>query len=270
MTPSNTLKNRIRQLYVTWIRPHFKSNLHQQRFKLLWMVWGYYPLFSLPHWSWWERLAILKKFLVIDWQLEHAHRPIEIARIATILSERKAAAGEVVIEAGCWNGGSSAKFSLICQKIGYQLRVYDSFQGVEPMSLEAKANNYDFSGEYAATQESVINNIKKYGELSVCTFYPGWFADTLAAKPVTVPVRAVYIDCDLAKGTQEVLQGVSQSLASDVCIFSQDFHIKPVREALLNPEMWQRYHLPFPQVDQLSEQLAVMRFTPKKISYVAE
>lgn len=206
---------------------------------------------------------LLKRFFVIDWHLEHAHHPIEISRIAHILAERPAANGEVMIEAGCWKGGSSAKFSLLCYKLGYQLRVYDSFQGVEPMSPEVKADDYDFSGKYAASQQSVMDNIKKYGELSACTFYPGWFADTLASAPVDVPVRIAYIDCDLAKGTMEVLQGIAHNLVSDGYIFSQDFHIRPVREALFDPQMWETCRLPVPQIDKLSEKLAVMKFTQK-------
>lgn len=56
-------------------------------------------------------------------------------------------------------------------------------------------------------------------------------------------VNVVYIDCDLAKGTQEVLDSVLPRLRG--VVFSQDYGIGPVRELL------DRY-----KVTRLSEQLA--------------
>ena len=250
----------IRNLYVRWLRPHLKQELTRQRVKLMYWVWKYWPFLRSPLWPLSSRLAVLKRFLAIDWNVLHAHRPDEICHIFRVLSERRAAAGEVMVEAGCFNGGSTAKFSILCQRLGYQLQVYDSFQGVEPMSEDAKADNFDFSGTYTSSKEIVINNVRTYGELGVCTFHPGWFADTLAVHPVREPVRVAYIDCDVAKGTAEVLQGVSPSLTPDACVFSQDFHIAPVRDLLLSADTWSHVQKPHPQVRQLSEQLAAIRF----------
>ena len=207
-TEINTMRKIIRNLYVRWVRPHLTDELTRQRVKLVYWIWFYHPFLTSPRWPLDVRLSILKRFLAVDWNVLHAHRTDEICHIFRILSERPAAAGEVMVEAGCFNGGSTAKFSILCQRLGYQLRVYDSFQGVEPMSAEAKTDTFDFSGTYTSSQEIVINNVKRYGEISVCSFHPGWFADTLAVSPVREPVRVAYIDCDVAKGTAEVLQGV--------------------------------------------------------------
>ena len=233
-----------RELYVRLVRPHIKNRLHQQRLKLLFFAWGYYPVLFLKA-PILDRIRLLKRFLLVDWNVLHAHRPAEIAAIARAISEREGD-GEVMIEAGCFYGGSTAKFSILCRMFGYRLHVYDSFQGVEPMSDEAKKGTYDFSGKYAASEQSVRDNVAKYGEISVCSFYGGWFIDTIA-NGVSHPVRVVYIDCDLAKGTREVLQGVLPSLTPDAWVFSQDFHIPPVRAVLQSPGTWPsdfviRYH----------------------------
>ena len=65
-----------------------------------------------------------------------------------------------MVEAGCWQGGSTAKFSIICRIMGFPLYVYDSFQGVEPTDQEG----WDFSGEYAASLPTVEANLRRYGE----------------------------------------------------------------------------------------------------------
>jgi O-methyltransferase len=175
------------------------------------------------------RLALLRAFLRIDWHVPHGHLPSEMATIARAFAKRRGNPGDIVIEAGCWQGGSTAKLSLLCALFGYRLHVYDSFQGVEPMTPEP--GEWNFTGEYAATIDTVKANVARYGRLDLCTFHPGWFADTLRQPPAH-PVRLVYIDCDVAKGTLEVVNGVLPALTSDAIVFSQDFHIRPVRRAL--------------------------------------
>jgi hypothetical protein len=71
---------------------------------------------------------------------------------------------------GCWRGGSAAKFSLLCQMLGYRLAVFDSFEGVEPLTEEETGKGYDFSGEYAATKALVTDNVARYGAAGSCHF----------------------------------------------------------------------------------------------------
>jgi hypothetical protein len=52
------------------------------------------------------------------------------------------------------------------------------------------------------------------------------------------PIRVVYIDCDLAKGTREVLNGVAPYLTEDALIFSQDYHIAAVRKLFADRSTW--------------------------------
>jgi O-methyltransferase len=192
------------------------------------------------------------RFIRVDFDVPLAHRPAEIAHVCKTLAERAAAPNEVMVEAGCWAGGSSAKFSITCKDMGYQLYIFDSFQGVE----QTDQDGHDFTGEYAAELESVKDNIGLYGELDVCSFFPGWFADTIVKDPVKNPVRMVYIDCDLAKGTHEVLQGVLPALVDDGVIFSQDYHIPAVRKMLEDPETWRQLGRSAPRIEYLCHNLA--------------
>jgi O-methyltransferase len=247
--------------YRRWIRPHIRQELHRQRFKLLVFVWGYWQLLFISSLSPLNRLRLLIRCLTVDWYVLHAHQPCEIVNVFAALADRPANSREILLEAGCWKGGSSAKFSIICKMLGYRLHIYDSFEGVEELSPEMKKRSYDFSREYAATEATLRDTLSHYGEPSVCSIYKGWFADTLAASPVSDPIRAVYIDCDLAKGTYEVLKGSLPALAEDGWVFSQDCHIRPVQELISDPLTWSRLGKAMPTVRRLCGHLASMRFS---------
>ena len=237
--------------YCRWVKPALPSFL--QRFlRRIRLTWGYRSIVFLPGLPFKKRLDMISRFIRVDFGVPLAHKPAEIAHVCRTLAERRAAPQEVMVEAGCWQGGSSAKFSIMCKAMGYQLYVYDSFQGVEATDQAG----HDFSGEYAAELELVKNNIERFGELDVCRFFPVWFADTIAKTPVDVQVRTVYIDCDLAKGTYEVLQGVLPELADDGVIYSQDYHIEAVKEVLHDPEIWRQLDRSEPRIEYLCHNLA--------------
>lgn len=132
-----------------------------------------------------------------------------------------------MVEAGCWQGGATVKLSRVCAALGYRLWVYDSFAGVEAHVPEE--GEYDFTGEYQATPAVLQANLERFGDASVVTVVEGWFEDTLGAGQVPEPIRAVLVDCDLAKGTREVLQSTLPHLSADGRLFTQDFHIPEVR-----------------------------------------
>lgn len=251
----------VHRLYVDLVRPRIKNVINRQRLKLLWDVWGYWPLVFGSPLPPSKRFRLLADFLRVDWNVVHGHKPIEMSRVCCTLAERPARPGEAVVEAGCWEGGASAKLSLICNMLGYELFIYDSFQGVETMTPEEKeATGYDFSGEYAASENIVREHLARYGKVEVCTLRKGWFKDTLAKSPVPRPVRLAFIDCDLATGTDEALSGIMPKLVKDGWIFSQDFHIPPVRRLLSSSSTWARFGRGEPILTELEGFLASIRF----------
>ena len=259
------MRDRIRSIahrvYVRWIRHHLSQEIDRQRLKLLiWDIWGYGRLVFLPTIPVLERVRVLRRFLRIDWNVLHGHKPCEISEVCRALAERPGAPGEVMVEAGCWQGGSSAKFSILCKMFGYELWIYDSFRGVEAMTAEEKKDSYDFSGEYAAPESLLRSHLDAYGEPDVCSIYPGWFAETLAVGPLPRPVRLAYIDCDLAKGTREALIGIVPVLVEDGWIFSQDFHIGPVRRLLEDAGTWDELSRGAPTIRHIVRNLAGIRF----------
>ncbi len=261
MSVRNRVRRFVQGLYARWVRPHISREIDRQRLKLVtWDMWGYRRLSSMRALSPGQKLHVLKRFLAIDWNVPHAHKPLEIAEVCRALAERPARPGECLVEAGCWQGGSSAKFSIVCKLLGYRLRVYASFQGVEPMTDEEKKDSHDFSGEYAAPEDLVRRHIENYGEPRICSIRAGWFADTLAREPVPDPVRVAYIDCAVAKDTREALAGIVPALSDDGVVFSQDYHIGPVRLLLESSEPWAEFGRGSPQVTPVIRNLARITF----------
>jgi macrocin-O-methyltransferase TylF-like protien len=232
-----------RWFYEQLILPHVADELLLQRIKLVWFVWGYWRVLHHP--------TMLFRFLRVDWNVIHSHTPSEVAIIAADIARKPE--GSVFIEAGCWNGGSSCKFSLLCKKYGYSLHIYDSFEGVEDVSK--MPDEWNYTGQYKASQATVKANLTRYGAIGISTIHAGWFKDTVA-HGVRGVVAECYIDCDTGKGTFEVLSGVVPSLSKSGAIFSQDFHITPVVNLLFSSDTWAKLDTASPVIERKSIRLA--------------
>jgi Macrocin-O-methyltransferase (TylF) len=236
--------------YRRWLRPLVTSELHRQRLKLTYDLWAYRGLLRVPALSFGQSVRLISRLLRIDWSILHDHKPCEIAPILVDLMRRPASPGEIVIEAGCWNGGSAAKFSIVCKMFGYRLHLYDSFQGVR-----------EWGFAYRAQQSAVTQNIREYGDEGVCAVHPGWFKDTLWNRPVPFPVRLAYIDCDVPAGTRQVLSAVVPSLARDGVVYTQDYHIRNVRQVLHDGATWMELGVKSPTIRYVVRNLAQLTFS---------
>jgi len=263
---SNLIEHKLNRWYVRWIRPRISAEIDRQRLKLIYDVWGYAPFLSIKTLTLRQKLTILRKFLSVDWNVLHGHKPKEISAVCKALAARLARPGEVVVEAGCWNGGSSAKFSVMCAALGYRFYIYDSFEGVEQMTPDEISESFNFSGSYSAGEEVVRKTLVDYGSPEVCSLHKGWFAETLGTGPLSYSVRLAYIDCDVAAGTQNALIGIVPSLVSDGQIFSQDFHLPPVRRLLENPATWTGFGKGQPVISG-SGQLATISFDADDVGH---
>jgi O-methyltransferase len=223
---------------------------------LVWCLAGYGRILSaqLPLRTRWR---LIRSFLRVDSNVARAHQPAEMAEIVRWLASRKPG-GELFVEAGCWKGSSSCKFSHLCEILGYKLMIYDSFAGVEAVD---ESSEMDFSRMYASTREEVAENLRRYGVAARCELIPGWFSESIAhGAPATV--AAAYIDCDLAKGTYEVLSGIIGKLSPDGVVFTQDYHIPVVRNLLHDPNTWRSLGVGQPVIQPLCFNLAALTLAP--------
>lgn len=250
MKEKNKFRKSVRQLYIKLIRNKINSQIALQRIKLV--LWDMYPYFTklgtIKGLNLFKKLALIIKFLKVDWRLIHAHKPIEIMGIwaeLDRLATKVPTENRTFVEAGCFNGGSSCKFSLLTNVYGWRLKVYDSFEGVESIGAES-ANVVDYSGAYAAPMEFVRDNIRKYGNLNKVELIKGWFSDTF--KNIDYSPSVIYIDCDLKKGTHEVIEGARPKFNPDTILFSQDYSIVTVKDYLNDPATWTEFNLPSPTI----------------------
>ena len=101
----------------------------------------------------------------------------------------------VVVECGCYLGGSTANLSLACEIAGRELIVYDSFEGLPSPD---PGDRYGIARPRAfckADLDRCKENVQRHGAIDRCTFVKGFFADTLAHHDR--PVVLCFLDVDL-------------------------------------------------------------------------
>lgn len=201
-----------------------------------------------------SRAGLIRRVLRATWGINCPHTESEIfAFIETILSLPAGAPG-VLVEAGCFKGGSTAKFSLAANICRRPLVVFDSFQGIpqhsEPASVNIFGRAADFPpGSWAGSLQEVRANVTRYGCIDACRFVPGWFEDTLPL--FREPVAAAYLDVDLVSSTTTCLKYLWPLLQENGVVFSQDGHLPAVIEALSNESFWRDLGAEMPQIEGL-------------------
>jgi O-methyltransferase len=188
-----------------------------------------------------DRLKIIRQLIVISLNVPHWHTQDEMLQcIRAILASRATGEG-VIVEAGCFKGGGTAKFSLATAIVGKQLVVFDSFKGLphntEPHSESIFGAPISFhEGVYKGALEEVKDYVSKYGRIDHCKFVKGWFDDTLPN--FRDPISVIYLDVDLVSSTRACLKYLYPLLEPNGVLFSQDAHIPLVIELLDSDKFW--------------------------------
>jgi O-methyltransferase len=178
------------------------------------------------------RLWFIIQCLYISQRVNCPHTQGEILTFARMIL---LAPPGVIVEAGCFKGGSTAKFSLIAEKTGRALFVFDSFKGI-PENTEPHAKDifgYPASfeaGSYSGSFDEVKATVARYGRINRCTFFPGWFEDTMPH--FKEPVAAAYLDVDLASSTATCLRYLYPTIVPGGFLASQDGHLPLVIDVL--------------------------------------
>jgi O-methyltransferase len=185
------------------------------------------------------RLRFVIQCLWISQRINCPHTQGEILAFARMIL---LAPPGVIVEAGCFKGGSTAKFSLIAEQAGRDLVVFDSFQGIpentEPHEKDMSGYPISFkAGCYAGSIDEVKANVTRYGRIDRCRFIPGWFEETMPY--FTESVAAAYIDVDLASSTATCLRYLYPTVVPSGFLASQDGHLPLVIEVL---KEWQMKH----------------------------
>jgi O-methyltransferase len=188
-----------------------------------------------------DKLRMVRQLYLISFHVDSPHTQEEIVTcIETILSLPANSHG-VVVEAGCYKGSSTAKFSLAADMARKELVVFDSFQGipknVEPHQKNIFGGSENFEqGDYCGTLEEVRSNVSRFGKIQSCRFVPGWFDDTMPG--FQEPISAIYLDVDLASSTRTCLIHLYPLLEAGGVLYSQDGHLPLVVDVFDDADFW--------------------------------
>ena len=178
-----------------------------------------------------DRLWLIRRAYLATSNIKSPHTYSEVlSYVSTILSLPQSVEG-VVVEAGCFKGSSTVKFSLAAGLAGRELVVFDSFQGL-PLN-----DDPDFpQGDYWGQLEEVRGNVAKFGRIDCCRFIPGWFDDTMPR--FREPIAAVYLDVDLDSSTRTCLKYLYPLLQPGGVLYSQDGHSSRVIRVFEDEYFW--------------------------------
>jgi hypothetical protein len=127
----------------------------------------------------------------------------------------------VVVECGCFLGGSTANISLICEAVGRELIVYDSFEGLPAGDANDRFATPEAAGFLAGSLEDVRANVAALGAVDVCQFRKGWFSDTLPEH--TEPIVLCSLDVDWPMSIHQCLVNLWPHLTDEGYLFTDDF-----------------------------------------------
>jgi hypothetical protein len=150
----------------------------------------------------------------------------------------------VVVECGCWKGGTTANLSLVCEIVGRELYVYDSYEGLpEPQENDRVAENV-FSkgflpGIFGGTLDEVTGNVRRYGAIDVCHFKKGWFEESLPRHEGDIVFA--YMDVDFCASLHDCLVNLWPHLVERGYIFIDDYRLPEIYSVFFSEKYWDRY-----------------------------
>jgi O-methyltransferase len=127
----------------------------------------------------------------------------------------------VVVECGCFLGGSTANLSLVCEIVGRKLIVYDSFEGLPAPREGDQYAREEQTGFLRADIETVRANVRRFGAIDRCTFRKGWFADTLPRH--SEPVVLAFLDVDYQASLDDCVRNLWPHLTEKGYVFIDEY-----------------------------------------------
>ncbi len=193
-----------------------------------------------------QREEIVARFERIDSEIEIGTSPTDGLFLAEMLLNMEAD-GEI-IECGCFNGGSSAKISIIAHALGRKFTIYDSFEGLPEVDEEFLRDQHcrrseewitDWSsGRYAARLDQVRANIAMYGEASVASQVEGWFENTLTQENLPEKISFAFVDVDLANSARDCFVSIWPLLDDQGIFVTHDTAYIKVLQEFYRVELW--------------------------------
>jgi O-methyltransferase len=145
----------------------------------------------------------------------------------------------VVVECGCFLGASAANLSLVCDIVGRDLILYDSFEGLPPPAKGEKYGNPFAAGLFKGELEAVQANIRKYGTIERCVFRKGWFKYTLPNHEERIALA--FFDVDFQDSLHDCMIGLWPHLVNRGYLFIDEYVFTDYCALFYSEKYWKRY-----------------------------
>ena len=198
----------------------------------------------IPKISFIKKLLLVLRFFYISLVVECAHYDVEMLMIARSIFLIPPSIKGVIIEAGSYKGGSTAKLSLVANIVGRKLIVFDSFQGM-PSNKEIQTHNRHKEiffilpkGIYKGSLNEVKKNIERYGAPKICVYRKGLFEKTMPK--FHKQAAAVFLDVDLASSTRTCLKYLYPLLQPGGILYSHDGFFVSAANVFKDKKFWKK------------------------------
>jgi O-methyltransferase len=145
----------------------------------------------------------------------------------------------VVVECGCYLGGATANLSLVCDIVGRELIVYDSFEGLPPATEGDRYAKPEAEGFLRADLDAVKDNVQRWGVIDRCTFRKGWFEDTLPNH--TEPVVLAFLDVDFQASLHTCVLELWPHLVARGYVFIDEYVFNDYCALFFSERWWRTY-----------------------------
>jgi O-methyltransferase len=203
------------------------------------------------------RIAMVARFVEITNQIRAYHTQAELLTVGDRILRLAGRPGLTVVEAGCGKGSSTAKLSLLVQRAGGRLIVFDSFRGIpenQEVHQHLDGRRIVFRpGAFTGRLESVRRTVERYGAIEVCEFKKGLFEETMVG--FDLPIDLALLDVDLLSSTRTCLRALFPKLRAGGSVFTQDGHLTAIVELLEDARFWREEvgALRVPMIDGLGQ-----------------
>jgi O-methyltransferase len=188
------------------------------------------------------RTSLIKRFNSIAQRVRCEHTLSEMLVMADYILR---APDGPLVECGCYQGGSSAKLSLVAHETGRKLYICDSFAGLPPMDAKEEYSTISGgrqrfgAGQYAVSISTVKQNIQSSGgSLSDCEFVPGFYCDSL--HDLHIEPVFIFSDADLISSTRDVLKNLWPRLKVGGRFYTHEANFLELLYGIMDPEFWMR------------------------------
>jgi O-methyltransferase len=145
----------------------------------------------------------------------------------------------VVVECGSFLGGSTANLSLVCDIVGRDLIVYDSFEGLPPPTARDKYATAEATGSLRGDLDVVMDNVSRFGAIDRCTFRKGWFDETLPRHGE--PIVLCFLDVDYQASLHQCILNLLPLLTEKGYAFIDEYVLTDYCALFWSERYWRTY-----------------------------